>query len=229
VGGLKMPRKVKIPQPQKSNDEIRELILKELYQTHKNARSLKSSRESISELKQGLKEYGLIEKEIVSNLDFLIQSNWVKVEKEISEFKTPKGFIKKSEKEYFKLSDAGIIYFEGTSKFQRVEKSFAGINITNINGVTILGDGNTVVNTSYTELYKELSSLSEVIRKSNQLTDENKLNYIAEIETIKSQLMKPAPDKNIIKQAWEKLKPLATVSGIITFFEKAAGAIGALL
>lgn len=214
---------------EKSNDEIRELILRDLYQMHKNARSLKTARKSISELKRQLKRCGLREREIVSNLDFLILSGWVNVEKEITEFKTPKGFVKQQVKDYFKISDIGIGYFEGTSKFQRVEKSFAGINTTNIGGVIVLGNGNTIVNTNYLDLYRRLSLLSEVTRKSDQLPDAEKLDYVAEIETIKSQLMKPKPDKNIIKRAWEKLKPLATVAGVASFFAQVAELIGALI
>lgn len=214
---------------EKSNDEIRELILRDLFQKHKNARSLKTARKSMRELKRQLKRYGLSEKEIVANLDFLILSGWVKVEKEITEFMTPKGFVRKQGKDYFKISDVGIIYLEGTSKFQRIERSFAGINVTNIGGVTVLGDGNTVVNTDFMDLFRELSLFSEVIRKSDQLSDADKLNYIAEIETIKSQLMKQKPDKNIIRQAWEKLKPLATLPGIISFFQQVAKLIEVLL
>jgi len=213
----------------RSNDEIRELILRDLYEVHRNARSLKTARKSISELKRQLKRHGLSEREIVANLDFLITSGWVKVDREITEFRTPRGFTRKQEKEYFRISDTGIVYFEGSSKFQRVEKSFAGINVTNIGGVTVLGDSNTIVNTNYADLYKELSSLSEVVRKSDQLTDGDKLNYVAEIETIKSQLMKPSPDKSIIKQAWEKLKPLADVAGVASFFGLVVKLIGALI
>jgi len=219
----------KVQRSEKSNDEIRELILRDLYQVHKNTRSLKTARKSISELKQQLKKHGLSEREIVHNLDFLIQSDWVRVEKEITEFRTPKGFVRKQEKDYFKISDIGINYLEGISKFQRVEKSFAGINVTNIGGVTVLGDGNTIVNMDYTDLYRELSLISEVVRKSEQLTDADKLDYVAEIETIKSQLMKPKPDKSTIRRAWEKLKPLATVAGIASFFTQVAKLIGALI
>ena len=46
------------------------------------------------------------------------------------------------------------------------------------------------------------------------------MNYVMEIETIKDQLSKPTPDRSIIKLAWEKLKPLATVSGIASFFKQ---------
>ena len=211
-------------------DKIRKMILGELYQLHKNARGLTSARKSISELKRLLKKnLGLSDKEIVSNLDYLVQSGWVIVEKEISEFTTKRGTTRRQEKKYFKISDIGIDFFEGISMFQRVQRSYAGIKINNVNGVTILGNGNAVVNTQYADLYKQLCLLSEVLRNSGQLSDEQKLNYVGEIETIKAQLMKTTPDKSIIKRAWEKLKPLATISGIITLFSHVANLIANLL
>ena len=212
-----------------TNDEIRKIILEYLYNIHKKARSLKKARVSMKDLKKGLKERGLREQEIIRNLDYLIQSGWVTVEREETEFKTPKGFTRKQVKEYYKISDTGINYFEGPSEFQRVAKSFSGINITNIQGVTVVGDQNVVVNTQYLDLYRRLSLLSEAVRNSAQLTDKEKLEYVMEIETIKDQLAKPSPDKNIIKLAWEKLKPLATISGIMTFFKQVAEIIGGLL
>jgi len=213
----------------KRNDEIREAILKLLYEKHKRARSLKSARASMKELKDELKKLGLKEQEIVSNLDYLIQSRWIAVDAEESEFKTPKGFTKKRRKEYYRISDIGINYFEGPSQFQRVEKSIAGINITNIQGLTVVGDQNVVVNAQFLDLYKELSLLSEAIRKSDQLSDEEKLNYVKDIDTIKDQLSKPSPDKGIIKLAWEKLQPLATVAGIVSFFRQVAELIESLI
>jgi hypothetical protein len=85
------------------------------------------------------------------------------------------------------------------------------------------------VNSQYPELFRLISVLSEVVRTSEQFTDEEKLNYVKDMDTIKDQLAKPSPDKNIIRLAWEKLKPLATVAGIVTFFKYASEAIGVLL
>lgn len=212
-----------------NDDEIRKAILEYLYRIHREARSLKKARASTKELKQYLRTMGLKEQEIVRNLDYLIQSGWVIIEKEETEFKTPRGFVKKQVKPYYKISDLGINYFAGPSEFQRVSKSFSGINITNIQGVTVIGEQNVVVNTQYLDLYRRLSLLSEAVRNSPQLSDKEKLEYVAEIETIKDQLAKPSPDKNILKLAWDKLKPLATVSGIVSFFKQVAELIGGLL
>jgi hypothetical protein len=183
----------------------------------------------MSNLKEELKKLGLREHEIVSNLDYLIQSGFVKVEVEESEFTTPRGIVRKQRKEFYKISDAGINYLEGPSEFQRVEKSISGINITNIQGVTIVGDQNVVVNTRYLDLYRRLSLLSDAVRNSAQLSDEEKLNYTKDIDTFKDQLSKPSPDRNIVRLAWEKLKPLATVAGIVSFFKQVAELIGGLV
>jgi len=211
------------------SDTVRKAILRFLYEIHEKARSRKSNRVPMSELKQELKKVGFKEHDIVSELDYLIEAGWVKVETEEYEFTTPKGFVRKQVKEYYKISDAGINYFEGPSEFQRVEKSISGIKVTNIQGVTVIGDSNLVVNTQYLDLFRRLSALSEVVRTSDQLTDEEKLNYIKDMDTIKDQLAKSSPDKDIVRLAWEKLKPLATVSGIVTFFKYVAEVIGGLI
>jgi len=212
-----------------TDDEIRKAILEYLYRVHREARSLKKARVSMKELKRHFRMMGLKEQEIVRNLDYLIQSGWVIIEKEETEFKTPRGFVKKQVKPYYKISDLGINYFAGPSEFQRVSKSFSGINITNVQGVTVIGEQNVVVNTQFLDLYRRLSLLSEAVRNSTQLSDKEKLEYVAEIETIKDQLAKPSPDKNILKLAWDKLKPLAMVSGIVSFFKQVAELIGGLL
>jgi len=194
-----------------TDDEIRSKTLFEyLYRIHRGIRSLKSTRVSITQLKQNLKNLGLKEQEIVRNLDYLIRSGWVRVEKEETEFKTP----------------IGINYFEDLSEFQRLSKSFSGITITNTQGVTVIGDQNVVVNTQYLDLYK---GLSEAVRGSVQLSDKAKLEYTAEIETIKDQLANPSPDKNIIRVVWKKLKTFATVSGITSFFKQVVELIGVLI
>lgn len=209
-----------------TNDEIRRKILEHLYTIHKSARSLKSARLSIGMLKRDLKKLGLKDQEIIANLDYLIQAGWVRVEREETRFRTPKGFVKERVKEFYKISDGGINYFEGPSEFQRLSKSFSGIKITNIQGVTVVGDQNTVVNTQYLDLYRGLSLLSEAVRGSSQLSDREKLEYTADIETIKDQLAKPSPDKNIIRSVWERLKKLATVSDVVGFFKRVAELIG---
>lgn len=219
-------RKSKAKMPQKLRDEICEIILKFFYDAHKRARSLKSARLKISAVKKDLKQQGLTEQEIVRNLDYLIQTGWLLKETESYQLRTERGIVT-TKTEHFKISDKGIDHFEGASKFQRAHP-LTGINITNIQGVTIVGDGN-VVNAQYSDLYGNLSLLAEEIMKSDEFSDEEKLNYRAEINTIKSQLSKTSPDKSIVAKAWNKLKALATVAATASFFEKVKVLIELLL
>lgn len=214
----------------RSNDEIREVILKFFYEIYKKATSPKKMKLTITEVKRGLKNLGLESKEVMPNLEYLIQTNYIIKEEESYQVRKGQSTFY-SKKFYYKASDKTINHFEGPSKFQKLDKSISGINLSNIQGVTtiIVGDANVVSNAQYVDLYKTLDILAQEIRKSRFLKDEDKLSYVGEVETIKSQLMKPKPDKNIIRQAWENLKPLATVSGIVSFFKQVAELIGSLI
>ncbi|MGD0027864.1 MAG: hypothetical protein ABSC91_02885 [Candidatus Bathyarchaeia archaeon] len=210
----------------KTSDEIRELILEYLYSKYKKSRSVSGAGVKRREIKQVLKERGLNEQEIASNLYYLIQSGWVNEERKT--FPITRGSTTiRAENISYRIADKGINHFEGPSKFQRTQK-LTGINITNIHGVTVIGDGNYVYN-QYSNLYRSLDLLGEEIRQTDRLSDEQKLNYQAEIETIKSQLLKPNPDRSILRTAWNVLKGVATVGGIVSALEKVRALIQPLL
>lgn len=215
----------------RSVDEIREKILHFFYDKHKNASTPSRVRLKISEARKGLKEIGISSKEAISNIEYLIDGGWINKEIERKEFTTKTGVSVPSDTAYYKASNKTIDHFdEGKSIFRKNELN--GINITNIQGVTTLtvGDSNdVVVNTEFVGLHAHLDKLINGIKLSSELEDEDKLNYVAEIKTIKAQLMKPLPDKGIIKTAWEKLGKIATVSGLITFFQQIEPLIKSLL
>lgn len=215
---------------ERTNDEIREMILKLFYDIHKNASSSKRIRLKVSEFKRSFRSAGLKSSALLNNLDYLVQTGFIVKEEEIREIRTSKGAFP-SKTVCYKASDKTMDYFNGTSKFQKVDRSISGINVTNIQGVTniVSGDSNVIINSEYIDLYKNLDLLSEAIRKSDSFKDEEKLNLIGEINTIKAQLTKTKPDRDIIRRVWEKLKPLATVSSIVTFFEQVTKLIGVLL
>jgi hypothetical protein len=210
----------------KTSDEIRELILEYLYSKYKKSRSVSGAGVRRREIKQVLKEKGLNEQEVASNLYYLIQSGWVNEERKTFPITRGSATIRVENVSY-RIADKGINHFEGPSKFQRTPK-LTGINITNIQGVTVIGDGNYVYN-QYSNLYRSLDLLGEEIRQTDRLSDEEKLNYQAEIETIKSQLLKSNPDRSILRTAWNVLKGVATVGGVVSALEKVRGLIQPLL
>ena len=214
----------------KDPDEVREAILRLLYDKYKSASTPKKMRLKISEIKRALKSISFESKEIVSNLEYLVQSRWITTEEEIYEVKTKRGIIP-SKTTYYKISDKGVNHFEGVSKFQRTDV-LTDINITNIQGVITIGDGN-IVNVKYRELYQNLSLLQDEILKIEKLSDEEKLNLASDIETIKTQLQKPTPDKSIISKAWGSIKKLSEklqdVKPIMDILTKIGTLIGGLL
>jgi hypothetical protein len=49
---------------------------------------------------------------------------------------------------------------------------------------------------------------------TNELNDEKKLEYSAEVKTIQDQLAKPFPDKGIVSKAWGALKFVGTIGSV---------------
>ncbi len=122
----------------------------------------------MGEVKKGMKGLSVMEKRIVSNLTYLLQNRWV--EQEVRQFIVqPGGRSVMTRKVLYRISSAGINRYEGPSAFERTEW-MAGINITNVHGVTIIGNDN-VVSSQFTELYRNLDLLGSEIRASAALDD----------------------------------------------------------
>ncbi|MCZ7613207.1 MAG: hypothetical protein M5T52_06645 [Ignavibacteriaceae bacterium] len=55
--------------------------------------------------------------------------------------------------------------------------------------------------------------LEKEIESSDRLDDTQKLDVSGDISTIRTQIAKKNPNKNIISSVWESLKVLATLAG----------------
>jgi len=74
-----------------------------------------------------------------------------------------------------------------------------------------------------------LSELSDLLQKSAELTDEQKLEAINNIDTIKSQVVSPKPNGQTIKLAWDTVSAMATVAGATDFITKVAPLLANLI
>ncbi|MCX6705703.1 MAG: hypothetical protein NTV24_01180 [Candidatus Woesebacteria bacterium] len=201
-----------------SSDEVRKKILELLDLRRKKARSLLSIQQTITDIKKGLREYNISQSEVVTNLDYLVQNGWVKEEKESRTFKSPRGFEFPSETRKYRLSDVGIKYIEGGSTFD-TSNSFNGINITNMGGITVVGNSNIVQN-EYLDIFRVLDQLENEVKLTDKIDDQKKLSTISDIRAIKSQLSKPIPDVNIVKAAIAGISFLGSIDGIISLYQK---------
>ncbi|MCP4230561.1 MAG: hypothetical protein GY771_10515 [bacterium] len=128
-----------------------------------------------------------------------------------------------------KITNRGIDRVEGASSFEYGQK-YVGINIEKIGngGIVVIGDGNYVYN-QFNELANKLEKLKGEIGSTEDISDQDKLNYQAEIETIKSQLAKANPDKTIIAKTWGVLQVLSSFPSLITFLNDISELIRPLL
>jgi hypothetical protein len=198
-------------------DYVRELILRFLYEKRKKARCLKKIGATIGEIKKELKKYGIKEGEIVANLDFLVKNGLIIENKKILIF--PINFFNlEIEITRFELSDVGLHFLEPPSKFNFAGKS-SGLIFKNIKDSVIVMGHENIVYHKFSELYPLLEELKFKIIISN-IPEDKKLEYLANIETIKAQIVQEKPDKDIISRAWERIKDLSTIGSLATLIEK---------
>lgn len=208
------------------DDERRDQILRFLYERHKSARGINKIPIGIRDLQREMKQrHGMKQQEVPSNLDYLMQVGWVREVVRARTFKTG-GMELGREQITFKISDVGINHLEAGSVFKKPETA-TSINITNIKGVTVVGDGN-VVNTQFTDLSKALDELDRALAASG-LSDEQKLDAAGDISTIRTQIAKKNPLKTVVTGAWQSLEHIATAAGVVEAARQVAELIRPLL
>ena len=158
----------------------------------------------ISEVKSELREkHGLTQSQVASQLTYLISSGWVAKVSDERSFTTKGGTQIPRAQEWYVITADGIDRIEESSSAFMRQSPYSNVNITAVNSAVQLGNGN-VVNESFVGLAEELERLTQAIAESD-LSSEEKVAAIADIETINGQLAKPNPSKEIIKIAWRTL------------------------
>jgi hypothetical protein len=210
------------------NDDRRDRILRFLYDRHQTARGITAIPIGIQDLRREMKNrYGMKQAEVAANLDYLIQVGWVKPEVKSRSFVTGKGMVLDREQTKYKISEVGIDHLEAASMFKKPQAA-SQVNITNVQGVTVVGDGN-VVNAEFTELSSALDDLDLAIGDSPQLTDEQKLDAAGDISAIRAQVAKKNPNPSVIRGAWEGLKALPVLGNAADALAKVGKLLGGLL
>lgn len=209
------------------NDAVRDAILRHLYDLHRRARGPKGVATKIRELQSAMRKLGIGQASVNSNLDYLVQKGWVREDVTPRSYTTPGGMVKQSEVRTYKISDIGIDKLEGASSY-RLREHISKVNITNVHGVTIIGDGN-VVNTNFTDLSRLLSELETTVLESPDISEEEKLNIAADIGSLQNQLSKPRPDRGIISTLWNGIEKAVTGAAFIELVQKAAGLVSSIV
>lgn len=225
-----MAKKTKPAREPLSNNEIRRIMLQYFYDRNKNATSVRGKKGSavkISDVKKELKgAHSLTQQEVQSNLTYLISQGWVEEDKVEKSFTAPRGTVIPASTSFYKITAAGIDKIEGEGEFTMPKFHGIKIEATGQNIIT-LGDGNQI-NAKFNELGTALVELRDAITQS-QAPEADKMALVADIDTIQSQLAKPAPNKTIVGAAWETVKGAATISGCTDLVAKVGGFIAELM
>jgi len=224
-----MPKRTAPPERQ-TNTEIRRMMLQYFYDRNKNAtsaRGKKGSAVKISDVKKELKlSGGLTQQEVQGNLTYLISQGWVEEDTVEKSFTAPGGTVIPSSTSYYKITAAGIDKIEGPGEFTMPKFHGIKIEATGQNIIT-LGDGNQV-NAKFEAVGAALAELRDAITQS-AAPETQKMELVADIETIQSQLAKPAPNPGIVKAAWESVKGAAAINGCVALVEKVSGLIAVFI
>jgi hypothetical protein len=213
------------------NDAVREQILRYFYDRNTAATSRfgkKGSAVKTGDVKKELKaRHSLSQQQVMSNLTYLMDRAWVKtfdVEKTV----TVKGGTIPSTVTWYEITAQGIDKIEGDSLF-RPQDRYAGINInaTGTNVIT-LGDGN-VVNANFKVLHDALNNLKDAVAQSHDLSESQKLDVAADIESIKDQLAKSAPNRAVVRQLWTGIERVVTGTEFVEIMARVGPAIAGFL
>lgn len=210
------------------HDGVRDALLRFLYAKHRKAKSPKSAGVMIRDIQKAMRdEHGFKQQEVASNLDYLIQKGWVREVIENRTFTTNRGTTQQAERRTYKISDVGIDRLEAASTYQRSPVGHQ-VNITNVKGVTVVGDGN-VVNTSFTDLAQTLEEIRTAVAHSPRVDDQAKLEIASDIDSLQGQLQKPAPSRDVVRKLWNGIETSVTAAGFVDLIAKAAAMIAPLL
>lgn len=223
--------KKKATQPARSNNEIRTIMLQYFYDRNKTATSARGKKGyaiKIGDIRKELKaSHGLSQQEVMSNLNYLLSQGWVEEDKVEKSVPLPTGTIIPQSTSFYKITAAGIDKIEGPGEFTM--DKFKGIKIeaTGQNIITV-GDGNQV-NAKYQDAAGALVDLKQALLQSTAITETQKLDVVADIDSIQSQLAKATPNRTVLQGAWEAVKKLDTVLGLADKVGKVAALLAPFL
>src|SRR2546422_8224158 len=221
----------KLKQPARTDDEIRGIVLRYLYERNRNATSRRGktsgSAVTISVMRADLKStHGLTVQQIHSNLTYLESQGWVEDQPVTKTIPTKTSGLIPSTTSFYIITAVGIDKIGGPSAFTR--DRFEGIKIeaTGQNIIT-LGDGNQV-NARFEALGQSLSELRRAIKESNKIDETQKMELVVDVDTLQTQLARSTPNRELVSRLWEGINRAASIAGLVDGSAKVGALIAAM-
>lgn len=217
--------------PARSPTEVREILLRYFYDRNQQATSARGKQGfsvKIMDVRKELKaQKGLSQQEVIGNLNYLISQGWLAEEHIEKSVPLASGSVIPQSTSFFKITSHGIDKMEGPGAFTMDKFSGIKIEATGQNIITV-GDGN-VVDASFGDLGSALSDLRKAVVGSAEVSEAQKLDAVADIDSMESQLAKREPNGSILAGAWDGIKKLNTVLGLAERVAKVGALVAPLL
>ena len=202
--------------PEFSESEIRQTVLEYFHGRYRNAKGLGAGKNGaagkIREIRRDLKlDFGLSQQQVQRGMTYLLSQGWIEEERIVKQVSLPKGTVIPQVTPQYKITAAGIDKIEGPGDF--TPERFQGVNFSLINrSIVTTGDGNRI-DATYEEAGNALVDLRNRVLALETVSEEKKIDVIADIDTIEAQLVKTEPNAGIINAAWENIRGIAQVLG----------------
>jgi hypothetical protein len=195
------------------DDVVRDKILRFLFEGSKR----RTSGFKTTEIERSLKEDGIKQGEVRSNLPYLEDNDWiVKTERERT-FRSKRGTFQPATETKYRISAKGKDLVNGMeSPYTQNRGKYAGIHIENVHGTVILGDNN-VVSEKAVEVVEHLDRLAKAVEESPELTDQEKHDYSSDLAVLRAAISRTEPNRSLVQKVFETLEPLANVAGLAGF------------
>lgn len=194
-----------------NEDEIRQKVLEFLYDFNVKRAQWTIPSHAYIEIRKTVDN--LDRQQALRNINYLVDEGYIK---KTIERANSMSFDK------IRISSKGIQVFE-TTKFV-AQKKFSSISLKGDNNVVVLGDNLGSITQTKGNLIIELNKLIELTKQSS-FTDEEKMNLIGDVETIKAQLIKPKALPSVIQTAWAAINVAATFSSAHDLLLKIRGSL----
>jgi hypothetical protein len=208
------------------NDPVREALVLFLYDVHRrkvpSENGLIRGDVLVSEVR---KRTGVERQTLAANLEYLVSSGYVehKLQPILHNGQVAPGMGK----HYYRITNSGVDSVEQTSTYMK-SPSASTINVNTQNGITIIGDNNTVSVGAINDVIGLLRELNVLVQNSKSLADSQKVDVSADIQTMEVQLKKSKPSREILQTTWKGIEMAVTASEFTALATKIADFVGSL-
>lgn len=213
------------PQSEGRDDLVRDRILRFLFERRKR----RPLGYKTTEIERELKALDIKAGEVRGNLPYLLDNDWVVREDRERTFRAPGGTMQNATETKYRISARGIdLVNNANSPYSQNRGQYAGVHIENVSGMVILGDNN-VVSAKAVDIVRPLDNLAAAVEQCDELGENERYSYSADLGVLRAALVRPEPNKTVIKTIVDSLAPLAhiaTIASLVTTLVEALHAAG---